>query len=155
MLQLRKKRFAQVSMEYLIVVTVAIVLIIPGIYLFYVYTKFHEQAATSRSLYEIGSKIVSAASLVAANGEPARTTLEVELPKTFKQAFILNHEELVFQYDSYNGVSEVVFFSPDNITTNDCRSSPGGVRCNLDLEVGYNKIRIEAIANNVKISKVS
>lgn len=145
-----KSQIAQIAMEYLMVIALAFMLLVPGIYLFYSYASYREQATTSTQLYNIGSEIISSARIIALNGPPARTTIQAQIPKELINVTIVNNTDFVFRYRVYTKESEIVFFSPVLLNTTNCNHV-----CYLNLDQGLNKIRLEAYPNYVLVRLVS
>jgi hypothetical protein len=106
---------AQISVEYLIIIAVALGILIPGILFFYSYTKSGEATATNTQINDIGLRMISTVKSTYALGNGAWQTIEVTIPDTVTRIYV-NQTELVFIYDTPSGSSEAVFFSNINMT---------------------------------------
>lgn len=110
-----KRGKAQVSMEYLIIVSFVVVLIIPMLVMFNKYSDETEDNIITSQANQIGRKIVDAAESVYYLGKPSKNTLKFSFPKDISNITIGNNE-LVFFMKTKVGVDEVVIYSPVNIT---------------------------------------
>jgi hypothetical protein len=107
---------AQISVEYLIIIAVAIGILIPGVLFFYSYSSGSNSGTTSSQLNEIGLRMVAVVKSTYALGIGARQTVEFVMPSTVTRAYADN-AELVFVYETPNGPSEAVFFSTIGMNT--------------------------------------
>lgn len=107
----------QSAFEYIMVVGIAMLLIVPGALLFYNYSvKSGDELVRSR-IEMAGNNILGSAEKVYYIGENSWETIEIDFPESVRWMYILNNSELVIEYDSHTGLSEAVFFSDINITT--------------------------------------
>jgi hypothetical protein len=114
----------QISLEYLVIIGIALGLLIPGVVFFYAFTKTSEGTSASSRLSDIGLRTVSTAKSVQALGRDAWLTVEFNLPSEVTRIYVNNSApsggimaELVFEYDTPQGPSQAVFFSSVNLTT--------------------------------------
>lgn len=135
----RKK--SQASLEYLIVFSLAFVLLLPMIYLFYEYSMQFSQQINTNAVAVIGNDIINAAESVFYMGRGSRLTLEVTMPDGVKNISILynwdkNINEFVFElFDS----TQMAFFSNVNIN---------GTFDKTAISQGLKNIRVEAVNNS-------
>ncbi len=83
------KSKAQAALEYLMIVGLAFVIIMPMIYMFYSYTISSQEEVSMAKIHKIGVDIVSAAEGVYYLGEPSRSTLNVNMPNGIFNVTIL------------------------------------------------------------------
>lgn len=98
----------QVSVEYMVIVAIALGLLVPAVIFFYTYTKSADP--TSAQLNEAGLQMIAAVKSTYALGLNARQTVEFTMPATVVNVTV-NDRELVFRYHTAEGISEAVFFS--------------------------------------------
>ena len=141
----KRSRSGQSSMEYLLVVALTFVIIVPTTYLFYSYSKESSTELSDAKITQLGRSIIDAAESIYYSGEGSKTVLELNMPDNIESAIIIDGRELVFNIKTGFGVSEIVFFSSVTITTtpSDCN----GNICNLPElgSPGLKKIKIESI----------
>src|SRR3989344_4092910 len=138
----------QASLEYVMVVALTFAIIIPTTYLFYSYSRESSQEITDAQITKIGRTIVDSAETIFYSGEGSRTVLELNVPDGTVSASVIDGRELIFNMSTSSGISEIVFFSSVNITTN-------GSNCIANVctipglqERGLQKVKIEAISKN-------
>ena len=110
-------KLGQSAFEYILVVGVAMLLIVPGAYLFYNYSVRSGDELTRSRVEAVGNDLVDTAEKVYFIGENSWETLDVDAPDEVRWIYIVNNSELVIEYDSHVGISDAVFFSDVNITT--------------------------------------
>lgn len=109
-------KLGQGAFEYVLVVGIAMILIVPGALLFYQYSTRSNDELTRSKIDMVGNDMLDSAERVYYIGENSWETIEVDVPESVRQTYILNSSELVIRYDSQVGESEAVFFSDINIT---------------------------------------
>ena len=136
---------SQSSVEYLIIVALTFVIIVPTTYLFYTYSQQSTDELSDSQLTKIGRNIVDTTESVYYSGLNSKAVLDFNLPENVQSVIIIDGRELVFNMSTHFGVSEVVFFSSINMTTD-------GSNCNANVcslpelrTGGRKKLRIEAI----------
>lgn len=137
-------RSAQSSFEYMMVIAIAFVIIVPTAYLFFNYSKESSEEISDAQITIVGRSIVDAAETIYYSGQGSKTVLDLTVPDNAVSAVIIDGRELVFNMSSKLGISEIVFFSGVNLTTNSfCEINV----CNLPevAQSGFKKIKIEAI----------
>lgn len=140
-------------MEYLLIVAIAFIIIVPAAFVFYNYSKESSQEISDSEIAKLGKAIVDAAEVVYYSGEGAKTVLELNVPDNLANTFIVDGRELVLNMTTSFGNSEVVFFSSVNLTT-DSSNCVVNV-CNVPQlnSSGLKKIKIESIGgDDVNIS---
>ena len=143
---LRSSRSGQSSLEYLLIVALTFVIILPTTYLFYNYSKESSQEIADAQITKLGRSVIDAAESIFYSGKGSKTVLELIIPDNAKSALIIDGRELVINMTTSFGVSEVVFFSSVNITgaSPDCSANV----CTLPAfsSSGLKKVKIEAIS---------
>ena len=112
----QESRRAQVSMEYLVVVGIALLILIPGSYFFYKYSRNTNDQVVRSQIDSVGSQIVSQAKSVYSFGKDNRVTIDINIPAEVKNVTLYDGEELVFTYGSNSGTQEALFFTDVNLT---------------------------------------
>lgn len=105
----------QISVEYLIIIGIALGILIPGVMFFYTYSQSNEGSTTNAHLNDVGLRMVGTAKSTYAQGIGAWQTLEITLPPDVTRVYV-NDTELTIVYETQNGISEAVFFSSVNMT---------------------------------------
>lgn len=138
----------QASMEYLLVVALTLVIIVPTSYIFYNYSKESSEELTDAQIIKIGRSIVDASESIFFSGQGSKTVLELNIPENVNSVVIIDGIELVFNVTTNTGVSEFAFFSAVNLTSQ-------GSSCNYNVcylpeiaSSGLKKIKLETINSN-------
>lgn len=142
---------AQVAMEYVIVVFMVALLIIPAVYLIYSFSKSSETELMQSQVNKIGNEIVRTAEKVYYQGAPSRIVLDESMPEgvtliKIEKDWDLNQNELVF--DTYFGSKSSQFSFPSKV--NIAGSFPPE-----SYAGGLKKIRIEAVENTTPYVMIS
>lgn len=138
----------QSSIEFLIVISFGLLILIPALVIFFNYSKTTNDQVVSNQINLIGNEIMGAAEEMHVIGPGSWVTLDVSFPTTFDKAVIRTNggEDLVFHYSSPGGMSQAVFFPQRfNFKTGPDLASLDGDDAEIeDLGPGTNRIRIEA-----------
>jgi len=78
---MKMKTKSQASVEYLMVVGLAFVIIMPMVYMFYSYTTAVQEDVSMAKIHKIGIDIVHTAEQVYYLGEPSRSTININMPE--------------------------------------------------------------------------
>ncbi|MDD9954547.1 MAG: hypothetical protein OXR66_09540 [Candidatus Woesearchaeota archaeon] len=140
-------RGGQVSVEYLIIVGVALGLLIPAVIFFYSYSKSSDASAVSSQINDIGLQALSHVQSTYALGRNSRQTMEFNMPDVVQHVYV-NGQELVFVYETELGRSEAVFFSTIPMITND--TIDGNIS---DVHPGLTNYRFDSFGSTVKITE--
>jgi hypothetical protein len=113
---MRKKRQAQIAMEYILIVTIALLIIIPGIYLFRTYAVQSSDMIVDTRLADISTQILEKAQKMYYYGPPSRTGVKVEMPSQINAMYILsvgrgNESYLVFNFLGSSGEKKLIYES--------------------------------------------
>ncbi len=104
-------RLGQVSVEYLVILGVILVIMVPaGLLLFERAKQTTDQIASSQ-IIRIGNDLVNGIIAVYSLGKNSWTTLEVNFPANSKEFYINNDNEIVVTFDTNKGPSEAIFFT--------------------------------------------
>jgi hypothetical protein len=142
----------QSSVEYLSVVAIALMVLIPGSYLFLNYSKSTSEQVSASQLNLAGSEIISEAEKMYVLGKNSWVTLELSLPGNFLDAGIHDGKEMYFRYGSGSGESYAVFFPLGFNISNSSSSCLD--ECVLNLNTGLNRVRIQSQGTFVSIVKI-
>ena len=106
----------QASLEYLIIVGIALGLLVPAVFFFASYSSGRSSSASAAQINEVGLSMVSAASEAYALGAGARRQVEAELPEGITRIWV-SGTELSFRYENEQGFSDAVFFAAVPLAT--------------------------------------
>lgn len=141
-------RSSQASMEYLFIVALTFLILIPTVYLFFSYSRESTEEITDAQITKLGRAIVDASETIFYSGQGSRTVLELTMPKGINEIYIIDGRELVFKVTTSFGDSDIVFFSAANMTTkgSDCIAN----KCTIPISEGQGlqKLKIESINKN-------
>lgn len=150
----KKNKKGQSAVEYLSIVAIGLMVLIPGSYLFLNYSKSTTDQVSSSQLNLAGVEIINEAEKMYVLGRNSWTTVEISMPGIFHSAAINNGTELYFNYSTQTGPSQVVFFpvgfNISNSTTTVCNGN-----CDLNLTAGVNRLRIQSQGEYVSIKKIT
>lgn len=142
-------------MEYLLVVALTFAIMIPTAYLFYNYSKGSSQEISDAQATIIGRSIVDTSDNIFYAGQGSKTVIQLNVPDNIVSAQIIDGHELVLNMSTDLGMSELVFFSAVNMTTDNSKCDIN--RCTIYGlgSSGLKKVKIEATdKNSVNISTV-
>jgi len=138
-------RKSQVSMEHLMMVAVALLTILPMVYLFYSYSQSSAQGINLARLNKFSRSLINNAESVYYLGEASRITIEESMPDYVKNMTIKSDDALgIYELTFILGDdSEVAFSSNVNIT---------GDFDETDFSEGLKNIMIESMGKYVLIN---
>jgi len=140
------KSKAQVSVEYLFIIGMALAIIVPGSILFYKYSQDSNEKLVASQINRIGKNIINEVERMKAIGKYSWTTLEVNFPESTRNVSTNDYELIIF-YQTDRGITESVFFSDVNISGEYSRD------ISQDFHSGYMKIKIESKEGYVSIQE--
>jgi len=132
----------QIATEYLIIVSFALMVLIP--YILYLYSaslQYQEQNSLTIASESV-KKIGEACDWVYLQGEPAKLTLKILIPKNVENITFLN-KTIVWKVRTSAGLSDVYY---------NCLANVSGYLPNRD---GEYLVSVEALKGGVKISVAS
>ena len=142
-------------MEYLLVVALTFVIIIPATYLFFAYSRDSSAEIYDSQIIKLGRVIVDRAEIIFYSGQGSKTVLELNVPENIEGVSIIDGRELVFNLSTNFGFSEVVFFSSVNLTSKESDCNQNVCRLNELATPGFRKLKVEAITpNSVRVELV-
>ncbi len=105
----------QISFEYLVIVGLALLVIVPALLFFLTFTRGGDDSVTHARVAEIGSEMTALSSEVFSLGKSSWLTLDTLIPETVENVSVIRNtgslDELVITYRTQNGLSQGVFFS--------------------------------------------
>lgn len=146
----------QISFEYLVIVGLALLVIVPALLFFLTFTSGGDDSVTHARVAEIGSEMIAISSEVFALGRNSWLTLDTTIPESVENLSVINNsgypDEIVITYRTKNGLSQGVFFtdvplSNDTVLLSD--SSPAPV---FDDRVGVVSLRFTSRGDFVQVS---
>ena len=137
---------AQASMEHIMVIAIAFVIILPLVYLFYSYSQSSAENINIARINALGRTIVNSAESIYYLGEPSKITLRESIPEGISKMnitsnFVEGINELTF---TLNGGTDVSFSSNVNIngTFSEEQYSPGIKEITIESKGYYVNISI-------------
>ena len=149
---MREKR-GQGSFEYISIVAVALLLIIPSTVLFLNYSQSTGDEVLNSQFNFIGNTLLSKSEEMFVLGRDSWSSVEVNLPNSFQNATIVNSEDLVFTYQSRRGESQAVFFAQRYNLSNDSDATSCSDKCTLDLQRGTNRVLVRSQGDFVSVER--
>ncbi|MGE0793100.1 MAG: hypothetical protein AB7V77_02900 [Candidatus Woesearchaeota archaeon] len=140
---------AQSSVEYLLVVAMALMIIIPGSFIFYSYSANSKNSLMHSQVFKIGNTLIDTATKVYSIGDDSWNTIEISLPEQIKSITIYNsstYNELIINYGSETPSDGVFFSTVQLCNQTSCNCTIG---CNVPFIEGINKFRIMALDGKV------
>tara|TARA_Y100000310_G_C20562970_1_gene753990 strand:+ start:658 stop:1104 length:447 start_codon:yes stop_codon:yes gene_type:complete len=102
----------QASFEYLAVLALTLLILVPAIYLFFSYSRDSKEDIIDANVNKIGREMVDIVNYVYYSGEGSKITLEVDIPSDVKEIKVDdNFKEIIFVLDTGKGDNEMVFFT--------------------------------------------
>ncbi len=153
---------AQSAIEYLVMVGIALVIIIPLFLIFSNYVQESSEKVLADKLNVIGNEIINNAKEVYYLGEPSKVTLNIDMPDGVQGMSIENPTQstyfLVFDISGDPTKPKNIDFSSEDIKI-ECYENPSTI-CTDGFpshaySQGLKKIRLEAEGTSVKIYAVS
>ncbi len=133
----KRKKEAQISVEYMFLIAFVTVVTIPLIVIYHTFTQQSSDEITSSQINQLAKNIVDAAESVYYLGEPSQTRLKINMPTNVVSADLSGGYEVVFKVEEG---SDIVRSSSVNITGS------------LPTKKGTYTLIIEAKSDYVKVS---
>jgi len=106
---------AQLALEYLVIVSFSLMVLIPIILFLYDYSKFKKEEyslfVASKAVERIGEVI----DYICLQGEPAKLTLKLTIPPGLEEIKIVN-KTIIFRAKTYSGITDIYYNSICNIS---------------------------------------
>lgn len=109
------KKRGQLSMEYMLIMSFALLMTIPLLIIFFEQSSSAKDQINSGRAAQIGREIVDNAERVYYLGEPTTTTLKVNMPENINQIMITSRE-LTLRIETGSGLTDVTIESAVNLT---------------------------------------
>ncbi|MFT4311016.1 MAG: hypothetical protein ACMXX7_00125 [Candidatus Woesearchaeota archaeon] len=145
------KKKAQSSIELLMVVGIALIILLPASIAFFSYAQSTTSMVSASQINILGTELISKAEEMYALGSSSWSTIELSVPNEVLSAGIVNQTELFINYRTPIGTSQAVFFSTRIGVTNSVDSCIDV--CTLNLTPGINRFRIQSMGQNVSIQR--
>ena len=114
---MKHSRKSQISFEYMMVVGMMAIIIIPLVLIYYSYSSSSSSSTSTSQALLIARKIVDSSESVYYLGKPSFTTLTINFPENI-DSINLSSKEVTFKIKTKDGVSDIVAISTINITGN-------------------------------------
>lgn len=101
----------QVSVEYLIILGVVLLIMVPASFLLFERARQTTDQVTSSQIIRIGSELTTGIAAIYSLGKNSWTTLEVSFPESANSFFVNSDNEIIVGFDTNSGSSEAVFFT--------------------------------------------
>jgi len=153
-------RHGQVSFEYLIIVGVALMLIVPALVFFLRTSAGIDDASSHLRVHEIGLEMTSTAANVYALGRFSRLTLDVSVPEAIEGFYVVpglagEPNELIIRYYTRHGLTEAVFFPLVKLTNASDTILLVGESVLVNARPGIMSLRFVSQGLNVSVSDAS
>jgi hypothetical protein len=130
---------AQISTEYLIIVSFALMVLVPfALYLQDVSRRFSEDNSLTVASNSV-KKIGQAADWVYSQGEPSKLNIQIAVPNNVEDISFVNNS-IIWKIKTSSGVSDIYYTSIANLTGS------------LPTSSGYYYVLVQALENGVSIS---
>ena len=147
----------QLSFEYILIIGMALLIIVPSIMFFLRYSQGSKDAVTHNRVQEIGLAMTKSAAEAYALGKSSWLTLEVNMPaevegvyasKAFGAGFA--ETELVINYRTQQGVTTAVFYPPIPIVN--ATESAEDMNVISERRQGIVRYRFSSLGNRVAVA---
>lgn len=135
-----RKKEAQFSIEYLMIIGFVTLITIPLIIIYYTFIQQSGDEINSAQTLQILKKVIDASESVYYLGEPSQTTLKVNIPDNIVSADLSSGFEVIYQINTRVGKVDIVQNSNVNLTGS------------LPIRKGTYKITIKAVSDHVEVS---
>ncbi len=142
----------QISVEFVLIFSFAMLLLVPTIYLFYNQSLDSVVEIETQQLVSIGNQILSDAQQIYVYGSGSAKTLTFRLPKSVENISIVggHSTELVITSNIQGSFHNLVFFGQYNMSIGNC-STQSSFSENFLRNPGQKSIRIESCGTFVAI----
>lgn len=145
---------AQVSFEYLVIVGLAIMIIVPSLLFFLTFSGGNEVSATHNRVNEIGLDMVRTAANTYALGKHSWLTLDVNLPEGVEGVYLTDSDELVIRYHTNYGLSEALFFPNVALTNSSGVITAGEYNSIVADRPGIVSFKFTSLGDRINVSVV-
>tara|TARA_B100000315_G_C14242428_1_gene435923 strand:- start:73 stop:495 length:423 start_codon:yes stop_codon:yes gene_type:complete len=135
-----RKKEAQVSIEYMMLIGFVTVITIPLIIIYHSFTQESGDEINSAQILQVAKKVIDSAESVYYLGEPSQTILKVNIPGNVVLANLSAGYEVVFKIRTKTGKADIVQNSNVNITGS------------LPTNEGTYMVTVKAVSDHVEVS---
>lgn len=147
-------RRAQVSLEFLMIVGLAMVLMISSSYLVYDFTQSETDQGAMQQVASIGYRLIDQAANMYVYGSGSFITLQASLPQAIQDIYIAENSTVVFELATGQGIAPVYVFS--DIAINGTESMGGQevriVNSSRSINPGTAQFRVTSKGDWVEIT---
>lgn len=144
-------KFAQISMEYLVLVGFVMVMIVPSVYLYSERQKSYQSEMTSAQINQAGTLITDNVKTIYSLGKGSKTIIDVNLPPNIVNMSIFAGRELVFRIRTAIGDSDMMYTC---YFCSDAGPTLNGTFAESDFSQGRKTFRVTACTNYILIERV-
>jgi hypothetical protein len=91
----------QIAIEYILMLTLALMIILPAVYLFRNYAYESNENLVEGRMYEIGNTVITSARKLYYYGPPSKTAINLEMPPQVDSMFILVYNGIKPEENEY------------------------------------------------------
>ena len=146
------RRKGQSAVEYLTMVALSLLIIVPTAYYVLTYAQDIQSKTQTRQLGVVGRDILSTVEEVYATERGSFIRLTLQLPETARNVTVKDNREIAIEVQTRIGESDLVFFSEHVNVTNSTTTNPCSDTCTLPMGPGANNIKVENNGNQVAIT---
>lgn len=145
------RRKGQSAVEYLTIVTLSLLIIVPTAYYVLSYAQDIQSQTQTRQLGVVGNSILSTVEEVYASERGSFIRLNLQLPDSARSVTVNDNREIAIHVETTVGESDLVFFSEHVNVTNSTTANLCSDTCSLPMGPGANSIKVENNGNQVAI----
>ncbi|MGM5481568.1 MAG: hypothetical protein ACQESE_04115 [Nanobdellota archaeon] len=141
-----QQKQGQSSIEYLFIVAIALLMIVPGTALFFQYSQNSQESLQHSQVFKIGNELVETGEMIYSVGENSWQTVEVSFPDAIKSMTVYSKDDLSELEITYGAayLSDAVFFTKNTLLNSSGNKSECSSGCDIPIRTGVNKIRVES-----------
>lgn len=133
----------QIGVEHIVILGVTLIILLPGIYLFYDNIKTTDEKIEIQRMVSFGNSVIDNTQTLNALGSLSKRTIYADLPESFINATIIGNQTILINYESSQGISQLVFVSAVDL------SGPSVGNTLSDLKPGRTKLSMQNYAGDV------
>ena len=151
----------QISVEYMIIIGLSFIIIIPAGYFFYSYSQTSNDGSIRLQVNQLGSEILKNTESIYGLAEGSLLTLDLKYPNNIRNIYVLNQSELIIRYELTDGMNDAVFFSKVPLSG---YYNMSGINCTIPCEnstfstnpprPGKHNLKLESKTSYVLISNI-
>ncbi len=144
---------AQITMEYLMLIGLAMMLIVPSVYLYSERQKSYQYEIVAAQVSQIGNSIINNVNSIQTLGKGSKTVIEFNMPDGVNNISVMAGRELVFSVRTGTGGGDTSLVYVCQF----CRASGPSINGTFRIEdalPGKKTFRLRACENSVVIERV-